>query len=132
MEKRGWFYVAFIGLGISVISLFMTIITYVSRDGHSFYFNIIDILGGSSTFDYYVLNQYKLIGVAVPSLVLILCVLVFGGYFDGKIGFGLAPVITPAAMIVCICAVIRRKNHVQEQLQRELEAKGKIWKPRDL
>ena len=181
MEKRGWFYVAFVGLGLSVISLFTTIVTYVTTDSKVLRFNIIDLIGGNKDFDHYVLNQYTgpilwnitgavtailavlavaallcagiglmtlraqrpntwqfvltilgLAGVAIPSIVLIICVIAFGGYFEGTIGFGLAPVITPIAMIVCIAAVIRRRNTVQEQLQRELEAKGMIWKPRDL
>ena len=80
----------------------------------------------------FILTIIGLIGVAIPSAVLIIGVLGYGKYFRGKLSFGPAPVITIISMIVCICAVIRRKNVVAEQLRKELEAKGLIRKGGDL
>ena len=80
----------------------------------------------------FILTIIGLAGVAVPSLVLIICVLGYGKYFPGKLTFGLAPIITIASMIVCIFAVIRRKNRVAEELQRELAARGLIRRGGDL
>lgn len=79
----------------------------------------------------FILTIVGLVGVAVPSEVLLVCILGFGWYFDGSIGFGPAPIITPIAMLVCIAAVVRRKNRVAEEIRRELEAEGMIWTPTD-
>ena len=51
-----------------------------------------------------------LIGVTIPSLLIIVCVLGFGRYFVGRISFGIAPILTPIAMIICIITVVRRKT----------------------
>lgn len=80
----------------------------------------------------FVLTIVGLVGVAFPSLVLIICVAGYGKYFKGFISFGIAPIITIISMIACIFAVIRRKNKVAEELRRELEAKGLIRKAGNL
>ena len=79
-----------------------------------------------------ILTIAGLAGTAVPSLVLIICVLIYGKYFDGNIGLGIAPLITPAAMAACIAVVVRRKNKLAEMLRKEMMAQGKIWKAGDL
>lgn len=73
-----------------------------------------------------------LIGVTIPSLVVIIIVLGYGKYYDGVISFGLAPLITPVTMIICIGTVVRRKNKVAEELRKEMERKGLIQQAGDL
>ena len=80
----------------------------------------------------FILTIVGLVGVAFPSLVLIISVVGYGKYFPGKISFGPAPVITIIAMIACIFAVVRRKNRVAEEKKKELETKGLIRKAGDL
>lgn len=80
----------------------------------------------------FILTLVGLMGVTVPSIVLIICVLGYGKYYSGTIRCGISPVITPVAMIICIAVVIRRKNKVAEELRKETEAKGLIWKAKDL
>ena len=70
--------------------------------------------------------------VTVPSVVFIVCVIGYGKYFPGTLSIGPASIITIISMIVCIMAVIRRKNKVAEELKKELEAKGFIHKGRSL
>lgn len=45
---------------------------------------------------------------------------------------GISLIITPIAMVICMLAVMRRKNVVAEQARREAEAAGLIWKAGDL
>ena len=78
------------------------------------------------------LTVVGLIATAFPSLLIILGVLVLGRNFGGSLSCGIAPIITPIAMAISVYVVIRRKNTLQEQLQKELEAKGLIKKGGDL
>jgi hypothetical protein len=80
----------------------------------------------------FILTIIGLAGVAFPSLVLMICVIGYGKYFTGKISFGPAPIITLISMIACILAVIRRKNKVAEEREKELKSKGLIKKAGDL
>lgn len=181
MKKKAWFYIAISCVGISILSLFFSIITYRGTYGVKYSFSIVDLLIHTEKFEDQVLNQYNgpvvwditgtitvalvviavfgilcsiiglftlraqrpntwqfiltitgLICVAVPSVVLIVCVVGYGKYYHGTLGFGVAPIITPIAMVLCIATVIRRKNRVAEELRRELEAKGLIRRAGDL
>ena len=173
-KKMIWFIIAISCVVISILSLFMSIITYTTEDGHMKYsFSILDLIGQSSEFEKYILKEYKgpvvwditgaitavlaifvvagilcaimglitlraqrpntwqfiltitgLIAVAFPSIVLIVCVLGYGKYYAGTIGFGIAPIITPIAMITCIIVVVRRKNKLAEELRENLKQKG--------
>jgi len=80
----------------------------------------------------FVLTIIGLVGVAIPSIVIIVCVLGYGRYFSGNIGFGIAPIISPLAMIPCIITVIGRKNKVAERIRKEAMAKGLIREAGDL
>lgn len=181
-NKKIWFAVSISCLCVSILSLFLSIITYKPEvGGHKYSFSIIDLIGKSPEFDEYILRGYKgpvvwditgtitailaifvvagigcsiiglitlraqrpntwqfvltivgLIAVACPSIILIICVLGYGKYYTGTIGFGIAPIITPIAMITCIFVVIRRKNKVAEELQHELEQRGLIRRAGDL
>lgn len=80
----------------------------------------------------FILTIVGLVGVSIPSVTVIVIVLLFGKYYYGTLTLGIAPVISPIALLISIGAVIRRKNKVAEEIQRELEAKGLIWKAGDL
>lgn len=80
----------------------------------------------------FVLTLAGLAGTTVPSFLVILAVLLSKNYFRGSISGGLAPLVTPVAMAVCIQAVIRRRSKVLEQLRANAEAQGLIRQAGDL
>lgn len=82
----------------------------------------------------FILTLVGLVGVTIPSLILLICIAGFGNSFAEGISlkFGPAPIITPITMIICIATVIRRKNKVAEELRRSLEESGKIMRAGDL
>lgn len=180
-KKKGWFYVAISCVAASILSMFISILTYTPVGKGKMVFSILDLIGDSTRFTDYVVYQYDgpilfeinatfaavlvvialaaiicavvglitlraqrpntwqfvltiigLVGVAGPSIVLFVTVLGFGKYYQGTIGLGIAPFVGIIAMIVSIAAVVRRKNKVAEQLRRELESRGMIWKAGNL
>jgi ABC-type Fe3+ transport system permease subunit len=80
----------------------------------------------------FILTIVGLVGTGLPSILVITAVFLSDKYFDGDVTCGICPVIMPLSMIICIFAVLRRKNHVTEQLRREALAKGLIRKAGDL
>ena len=73
------------------------------------------------------LTMAGLAGTSLPALLVLFAVLFFQKGFPGTLSPGLYPLIAPAAAIISVAAVYRRKNKYQEELRRELEAEGKIW-----
>lgn len=80
----------------------------------------------------FVLAIMGLIGISIPSILVIIAVFLLKNYFRGTIKCGLSPVITPIAMIICIVAVLRRRNKVLKDLQAKMRAKGLIKQAEDL
>ncbi len=80
----------------------------------------------------FVMTFIGVIGTTFPSFLVILAVVLSKNYFVGTVSCGLSPIITPIAMVICMFAVLRRKNAVAEQARREAEAAGLIWKAGDL
>ena len=180
MERNKWFSVAMGSLGVSILSLFTSIISYTAPNGRITHYNLINLLSGTDFLDnvlwYYtgpvfwkmegptvsilafgavaamvcalvglitlrkqrpntwqfVLTLVGLVGTAFPSFLVILAVMLSDNYFPGDIACGISPIITPVAMVICILAVIRRRNKVLEQLRREVEAKGLVFQAGDL
>ena len=181
MSKKIFYYIAITGLVLSIISIFLPVISYEVKGGKEYKYSIVGLLTDSEEFETNILDDYEgpvvwditskitvilvvtfiagilcsviglvtlraqrpntwqfiltiigMIGVAVPSLILIISVTGYGKYFDGKLKFGIAPVITIISMIICIFAVIRRKNKVAEELRKQLEQKGIMWHAGDL
>lgn len=192
MRKKIEYYIAVCCLIISIISMFMPIVSYKvsygyqshyfkTNAGASYSFNIIDLIRGSEDFNQIILVEYKgpvvwnitrgmcsilgiiavlaivcaaiglftlrvqrpntrqfiltivgLIGIAVPSVVIIVVVFMCGKYYSGTLSCGIAPILSPIAMLVSLCAVIRRKNKVAEALRKEMEEKGLIRQAKDL
>ena len=71
-----------------------------------------------------------LIGTCLPALLVLVAVPVFQKGFPGKLRYGIYPIVAPIATLISVLAVYiyRKKNKVQEELRKELEDKGKIWK----
>lgn len=80
----------------------------------------------------FVLTFIGLIGILIPSITIIISVLCLQQYYPGGLKLGIAPIISPIAIMISISAVIRRKNKVAEEMRREVEEKGLIWKAGDL
>ena len=80
----------------------------------------------------FILTLTGLVGTAFPSFLVLLGVVLSDNYFRGDLSCGISPIITPIAMVICICAVVRRRNKVLEQLRREMEAKGLVFQAGDL
>lgn len=80
----------------------------------------------------FVLTIVGLIGVTIPSATAIVLVLVYGANYVGTLMLGVAPILTPIAMVFSIAAVFRRKNRVAEEMQRDLVARGYIRRGGDL
>lgn len=175
-EKRIWLYAAAIALGVSVLSSFMTILSYKSPTGVVYRYNLLGLIEGNS-FTKNVLAFYEdtvywninntwvtlltivsvaslicsivgllslrqqrpnikqfwltiigLIGTSLPALLVLIAVPMFRSGFPGQLSYGVYPVIAPIATLISVLAVYRKKNKVQEELRKELEDKGKIWK----
>ncbi|MGN1165610.1 MAG: hypothetical protein ACI4S2_04185 [Lachnospiraceae bacterium] len=80
----------------------------------------------------FILTIIGLVGILIPSITAIICVVGFGQYYSGGLRLGIAPIISPIAIMVSIAAVIRRKNKVAEEMEKEVKEKGLIWKAGDL
>ena len=80
----------------------------------------------------FILTIIGLIGISIPSLIAIICVVKYGEYYIYGLSLGIAPIISPIAIIISIGAVIRRKNKVAEEIKKEMEQKGVIRKANDL
>ena len=78
------------------------------------------------------LTLLGLIGTSIPSFLILLAVGLSKDYFTGAVSCGAAPIITPIAMAISIFVVIRRKNKVQEELNKQLKAQGLIYRGGDL
>lgn len=83
----------------------------------------------------FVITIIGLIGIMVPSILALVVVVGLGKYYPQPIAIGIAPIIAPIAIIICIIVVIRRKTKLtaeQKRLQMEVEEKGLIQKAGDL
>ncbi len=78
----------------------------------------------------FILAIVSLIGVAFPSFLVILAVMLSEKYFIGTISCGMAPIISPVAIIICIIAVVKRKNKVDKDLKER--TKNLIWEAGEL
>ena len=80
----------------------------------------------------FIMTFIGLIGNLIPSVTAIICVTVLQQYYPGGLKLGIAPIISPIAILISILAVIRRKNKVAEEIRKEVEQRGLIWKAGDL
>lgn len=80
----------------------------------------------------FVITLAGLVGILIPSLVIIIIVLIYGRFYEGTLSLGIAPIISPIALMVSMGAVVRRKNKAMEELRKEVEGKGILLKAGDL
>ena len=80
----------------------------------------------------FVLALVGIIGTAIPSLLIFLAVILSKNYFPGRFSFGIYPIITPIAMILCLIAVTQKRKKTQAEIQAEEKAKGLIRRAGDL
>lgn len=60
-----------------------------------------------------------LIGTLIPSLLIYLAVVLSINYFPGTFTLGVYPIITPIAMVICICMVTKKHKMTQAQIEAE-------------
>lgn len=80
----------------------------------------------------FVLALMGIIGTAIPSLLIFLAVILSNNYFPGTFRFGVYPIITPIAMVLCMITVTRKHRKTQAELRAAEQAKGLIRRGGDL
>ena len=175
-DTKGWFYLSLGGVIISLLSMFLPILTSYGKR-----YNIIDLVCGNQDFADDVIGAYTgpvlwnitsgtviilailaaisliltivglitlraqrpnignfiltfvgLIGNLLPSLTAIICVVCLQQYYPGGLGLGIAPIISPIAILVSLLAVIRRKYKIDKDIKKDAERRGLIRKAGDL
>ena len=63
---------------------------------------------------------------------MLLAVLLSGKYFAGTIRCGIAPILTPIAMILCMITVSGRRKFLRAERKAQKEAEGLIWEAGEL
>ena len=80
----------------------------------------------------FVLALVGIIGTAIPSVVVFLAVILSKNYFPGVFRFGVYPIITPIAMVLCMITVTRKHKRTQAEIRAAEKAKGLIRPGGDL
>ena len=80
----------------------------------------------------FVLALAGMIGTAIPSVLVFLAVILSKNYFPGTFRFGVYPIITPIAMVLCMITVTRKHRKTQAELRAAELAKGLICRGGDL
>lgn len=80
----------------------------------------------------FVLALVGIIGTAIPSVLVFLAVILSKDYFPGTFSFGVYPIITPIAMVMCMITVTRKHKRTQAELRAAEKAKGLIRRGGDL
>lgn len=80
----------------------------------------------------YVMTLVGVVGTAIPSFLIYASVWISRSDFPGEIGFGLYPVITPIAMLLCLVMVIRERKRKLAAHQATINASAWIRPAGDL
>lgn len=80
----------------------------------------------------FVLALVGIIGTAIPALLVIVAAPISQRYLPGTFRFGLYPIITPIAMIVCLIMVTHRHRVVRKEMRAAEKARGLIFRGGDL
>lgn len=80
----------------------------------------------------FVLALIGIIGTAIPSVLVFLVVILSKNYFPGNFRFGVYPVITPIAMVLCMITVTKKHKKTQAEIRAAEKAKGLIRRGGDL
>ena len=80
----------------------------------------------------FVLALIGIIGTAIPSVLVFLAVILSKNYFPGTFSFGVYPIITPIAMVLCLITVTQKHRKTQAERLAAEKAKGLIRPGGDL
>lgn len=74
----------------------------------------------------FVLALVGIIGTAIPAVIVIIAAPVSPQYLPGTFQFGVYPIITPVAMVMCMITVTKKHRRTQAELRAAEKAKGLI------
>lgn len=80
----------------------------------------------------FLLALIGLIGSAAPSILILICLIVLGGQYQGTIEVGIYPIVSPIAMIICILATTQMHRRNLESQKKMKEVEGLMFKGGDL
>ena len=80
----------------------------------------------------FVLALVGIIGTAIPAIIVIIAAPVSQQFLPGTFQFGVYPIITPIAMVLCMITVTQKHKRTQAELRAAEKAKGLIRPGGDL
>lgn len=80
----------------------------------------------------FVLALVGIIGTAIPAVIVIIAAPISQQFLPGTFQFGVYPIITPIAMVMCMITVTRKHKRTQAELRAAEKAKGLIRPGGDL
>ena len=80
----------------------------------------------------FVMALVGIIGTALPAIIVIIAAPVSQRYLPGTFSFGVYPIITPIAMILCMITVTKKHKKTQAEIRAAEKAKGLIRPGGDL
>ena len=80
----------------------------------------------------FVLALVGIIGTAIPAIIVIIAAPVSQQFLPGTFQFGVYPIITPIAMVMCMITVTKKHKRTQAELRAAEKAKGLIRPGGDL
>lgn len=80
----------------------------------------------------FILALIGIIGTAIPAIIVVIAAPLSRQFFPGTFHFGIYPIITPIAMVMCMVIVTRKHKRTKAQLRAEAKARGLIYPAGDL
>lgn len=80
----------------------------------------------------FVLALVGIIGTAIPAIIVIIAAPISRQFLPGTFQFGVYPIITPIAMVMCMITVTKKHKRTQAELRAAEKAKGLIRPGGDL
>lgn len=80
----------------------------------------------------FVLALVGIIGTAIPAIIVMIAAPISQQYLPGIFRFGVYPIITPIAMVLCMITVTQKHKRTQAELRAAEKAKGLIYPGGDL
>lgn len=80
----------------------------------------------------FILTLLGLIGTMAPAVLIFICIVILKENYLGDISFGIYPIISPIAMMVCIAAATQMHRKNNEYKKKLKEANGLIFRAGDL
>lgn len=83
----------------------------------------------------FIITIIGLVVIMIPSVIAMVVVFGFGQYYADKISLGIAPILAPIALLLCIAVVVRRKRKLSKEmrkLHKEVEGRQLVRKAGEL